>query len=323
MCTAAAYRKNGFYFGRNLDYEMSYGEQIVITPRNFRFDFKACGADAAHYAMIGTAHIADGYPLYYDAANEKGLCMAGLNFVNSASYSEETEGCTAPFELIPLVLSKCADTGEARALLGKITLGNIPFNKQLPAAKLHWILADKDKTIVAEPKNGKLKIYDAVANVLANDPPFDFQMQNLNNYMALSPYPPENRFSGALPLKTYSRGMGALGLPGDLSSQSRFVRAAFVAANSVSGNGEYDGVTQLFHILGSAEQQNGCCITENGGLEKTIYTACFDAYGGVYYYTTYENRQITAVDMFKEDINGCKLTRYPMINTPQIKFQNC
>ena len=322
MCTAAAYRKNGLYFGRNLDYEMSYGEEIVITPRNFRFDFKASGADAAHYAMIGTAHIADGYPLYYDAANEKGLCMAGLNFVNSASYSEETEGCTAPFELIPLVLSKCADTVEARVLLGKITLGNIPFNKQLPAANLHWILADKDKTIVAEPKNGKLKIYDAAANVLANDPPFDFQMQNLNNYMALSPYPPENRFSGALPLKTYSRGMGALGLPGDLSSQSRFVRAAFVAANSVSGDGEYDGITQLFHILGSAEQQNGCCITENGGLEKTIYTACFDAYGGVYYYTTYENRQITAVDMFKEDINGCKLTRYPMINTPQIKFQN-
>ena len=323
MCTAAAYRKNGFYFGRNLDYEMSYGEQIVITPRNFRFDFTAYGADAAHYAMIGTAHMANGYPLYYDAANEKGLCMAGLNFVNSASYSEKTEGCTAPFELIPLVLSKCADTGEARALLNKITLGNIPFNKQLPAAKLHWILADKNETIVAEPKNGKLIIYSNPTNVLANDPSFDFQMQNLNNYMALSPYPPENRFSYALPLKTYSRGMGALGLPGDLSSQSRFVRAAFVAANSVSGDGEYDGITQLFHILGSVEQQNGCCITENGGLEKTIYTACFDAYGGVYYYTTYENRQITAVDMFKEDINGCELTRYKMINTPQIKFQNC
>ena len=95
MCTAAAYRKNGFYFGRNLDYEMSYGEEIVITPRNFRFDFTAYGADAAHYAMIGTAHMAGGYPLYYDAANEKGLCIAGLNFVKSASYSERTNGCTA------------------------------------------------------------------------------------------------------------------------------------------------------------------------------------------------------------------------------------
>lgn len=322
MCTAAAYRKNGFYFGRNLDYEMSYGEKIVITPRNFRFDFTAYGANAAHYAMIGTAHMANGYPLYYDAANEKGLCIAALNFVNSASYSERTNGCTATFELIPLVLAKCADIGEARVLLSKITLGNIPFNKQLPAAKLHWILADKNETIVAEPKNGKLIIYSNPTNVLANEPPFDYQMQNLNNYMALSPHPPENSFSAALPLKTYSRGMGALGLPGDLSSQSRFVRAAFVAANSVSGNGEYDGIMQLFHILGSVEQQNGCCITENGGLEKTIYTACFDAQSGVYYYTTYENRQITAIDMFKANLNAAELACYPMINTPQIKFQN-
>lgn len=323
MCTAAAYRKNGFYFGRNLDYEMSYGEEIVITPRNFRFDFTAYGADAAHYAMIGTAHMANGYPLYYDAANEKGLCIAGLNFVNSASYSERTNGCTATFELIPLVLAKCADIGEARVLLSEITLGNIPFSEQLPVAKLHWILADKNETIVAEPENGRLIIHSNPTNVLANEPPFDYQMQNLNNYMALSPYPPKNSFSPALPLKSYSRGMGALGLPGDLSSQSRFVRAAFVAANSVSGNGKYDGITQLFHILDSVEQQNGCCITENGGLEKTIYTACFDAQSGIYYYTTYENRQITAIDMFKENLNAAELTRYPMINTPQIKFQNC
>ena len=155
-----------------------------------------------------------------------------------------------------------------------------------------------------------------------NEPPFDYQMQNLNNYMALSPHPPENSFSPALPLKSYSRGMGALGLPGDLSSQSRFVRAAFVSANSVSGNGEYDGITQLFHILGSVEQQNGCCITENGGLEKTIYTACFDTQNGIYYYTTFENRQITAIDMFKANLNAAELACYPMLNTPQIKFQN-
>ena len=266
--------------------------------------------------------MAGGYPLYYDAANEKGLCIAGLNFVKSASYSERTNGCTATFELIPLVLAKCADIGEARELLSEITLGNIPFSEQLPAAKLHWILADKNETIVAEPKNGRLIIHSDPANVLANEPPFDYQMQNLNNYMALSPHPPENSFSPALPLKSYSRGMGALGLPGDLSSQSRFVRAAFVSANSVSGNGEYDGITQLFHILGSVEQQNGCCITENGGLEKTIYTACFDAQNGIYYYTTYENRQITAIDMFKANLNAAKLACYPMLNTPQIKFQN-
>ena len=84
MCTAAAYRTDGLYSGRNLDYEMSYGEQIAVIPRNYPFNFRVFGSDCRHYAMIGTAHAADGYPLFYDAANEKGLCMAGLNFVNGA-----------------------------------------------------------------------------------------------------------------------------------------------------------------------------------------------------------------------------------------------
>ena len=322
MCTAATFLSDDFYFGRNLDYEFSYGDEVTVTPRGYAFSLRRGDTFRTRYAIIGMAYVQGDYPLYYDAANEKGLCIAGLNFVNSASYSEKTDGCTAPFELIPLVLAKCADIGEACVLLSKITLGNIPFSEQLPAAKLHWILADKNETIVAEPKNGRLIIHSDPANVLANEPPFDYQMQNLNNYMALSPHPPENSFSPTLPLKSYSRGMGALGLPGDLSSQSRFVRAAFVSANSVSGNGEYDGITQLFHILGSVEQQNGCCITESGGLEKTIYTACFDAQNGIYYYTTYENRQITAIDMFKANLNAAELACYPMINTPQIKFQN-
>lgn len=322
MCTAAAYRTDGLYFGRNLDYEMSYGEQIAVIPRNYPFNFRVFGSDCRHYAMIGTAHAADGYPLFYDAANEKGLCMAGLNFVNGASYAEGSGSASAPYEFIPLVLAKCSSVAEARELLDKIVLGNIPFSEQLPAAKLHWIIADKDETIVAEPENGRLKIYDAPVNVLTNDPPFNFQMHMLNNYMALSPKPPKNMFSDKLPLKSYSRGMGAMGLPGDLSSESRFVKTAFTLANSVSESGAEAGICQLFHILGAAEQQNGCCELENGKFEKTIYTACFDASRGVYYYTTYENRQITAVDMYREALDGDTPVFYPMLNIQSIKIQN-
>ena len=158
MCTAAAYRTDGLYFGRNLDYEISYGEQIAVIPRNYPFNFRVFGSDCRHYAMIGTAHAADGYPLFYDAANEKGLCMAGLNFVNGASYAEGSGSASAPYEFIPLVLAKCSSVAESRELLDKIVLGNIPFSEQLPAAKLHWIIADKNETIVVEPENGRLKI---------------------------------------------------------------------------------------------------------------------------------------------------------------------
>ena len=140
--------------------------------------------------------------------------------------------------------------------------------------------------------------------------------------MHLSPKSPANSFSDKLPLCTYSRGMGAMGLPGDLSSQSRFVRAAFVKMNSVSGDSESESVSQFFHILGSVDQQRGCCDVGEGKFEITIYTSCCNADKGIYYYTAYENHQITAVDMKKENLDGDTLSRYPLISREQINMQN-
>ena len=116
--------------------------------------------------------------------------------------------------------------------------------------------------------------------------------------------------------------MGALGLPGDLSSQSRFVRAAFTKLNSVSGDSEGESVSQFFHILGSVEQQRGCCLAGEGKYEITIYTSCCNADRGIYYYTTYENSQITAVDVHREELDGESLARYPMFREQQIHLQN-
>ncbi len=324
MCTAATYKTNGFYFGRTLDYEFSYGEEIAVMPRNFPLEFRHTGKCPSHYAIIGTAHVANGYPLYYDAMNEKGLCMAGLIFVGNAKYAEPKEGAqnVAQFEFIPWILSGCATVCEAREKLRHINLVGTPFNAAMPAASLHWIIADKNEAIVAESTATGLHIYDNPAGVLTNNPPFDMQMQNLSNYMALSPSQPENTFAPDVPLAAYSRGMGALGLPGDLSSQSRFVRAAFTRAHSVSSSSEQESVNQFFHILGSVEQQRGCCEVEKGKYEITIYTSCCSTDAGIYYYTTYENSQITAVDMNKEDLNSAELIKYPMILKGEIRRQN-
>ena len=108
MCTAATYKTKDFYFGRTLDYEFSYGDQIVITPRNYAFNFRHVGDMKNHYAIIGMAHVAEDYPLYYDAMNEKGVAMAGLNFVGNAVYAEikpDVENI-AQFEFIPWILSQ-------------------------------------------------------------------------------------------------------------------------------------------------------------------------------------------------------------------------
>ena len=324
MCTAATYKTKDFYFGRTLDYEFSYGEEITITPRNYKLNLKNMGIMETHYAMIGMAHIAENYPLYYDAINEKGLGMAGLNFVGNADYKEVIDGKDniTQFEFIPYILGKCASVKEARVLLGKINITNIPFNEKMTLAQLHWIIADKNEAITVESIKDGIKIYDNPVGVLTNNPPFDKQMFNLNNYMNLSPKSPKNNFSDKLNLNMYSRGMGAIGLPGDLSSQSRFVRAAFVKTNSLSGETESESVSQFFHILGAVEQQKGCCEVTDGKFEYTIYTSCCNGDKGIYYYTAYENHQINAVDMNKVDLESNKLVRYTPITNQQINFQN-
>ena len=324
MCTAATYQTRNFYFGRNLDYERSYGESVVITPRNWPLALRRGAALKTHYAMIGMAHMQDGFPLYYDAVNEKGLCIAGLNFVGNAVYHPpvaEREN-VAQFELIPWLLGRCATLTEARQLLEQVNITDTPFCTGLPAAQLHWMVADRTGCLVVESVADGVRVYDDPAGGLTNNPPFSMQMFALNNYAQLSPEPPVNRFAPDLPLETYSRGMGAMGLPGDLSSQSRFVRAAFVRANSVSGDGEAESLSQLFHILGSVEQQRGCCRLNDGACELTLYTGCCNADRGVYYYTTYDNGQITAVDMHRADLDGDAPVSYPLVTEMQVRWEN-
>lgn len=323
MCTAVTYKTKDFYFGRTLDYEFSYAEEVTVMPRNYTFPLRNGGTLSAHYALIGMAYVLD-MPLYYDAVNEKGLCMAGLNFVGNARYNDVVKGKinVAQFEFIPYMLCKCATVSEAIKLLANINVTNQPYSDKLPVSQLHWIISDKDKSITVECVKDGMKIYDNPVGALTNNPPFDVQMFNLNNYMGLSPRQPSNEFARGLELGAYSRGMGALGLPGDLSSMSRFVRVSFTKMNSVSGNTEEESVNQFFHILGSVDQQRGCCVLGDGEYEITIYTSCCNADKGIYYYTTYENHSITAVDMHSENLDGDKLARYPIVRSERITYVN-
>ena len=324
MCTAATYKTQDFYFGRTLDYEFSYGDEITVTPRNYPFHFRHMSEVVSHYAMIGMAHVAGDYPLYYDAVNEKGLAMAGLNFVGNAVYQEVEEGRenVAQFEFIPWILSKCATVEEAKESLNKMNLVGTPFSEQLPSAQLHWIIADENEAITVESVKDGLKVYDNPVGVLTNNPPFDIQMLILADYAGLSPKQPVNTFASGVDLNMYSRGMGTMGLPGDLSSRSRFARVAYTKMNSRSGDSENESVSQFFHILGSVEQQRGCCEVADGKYEITIYTSCWNAAKGIYYYTTYENSQISAVDMNREDLESSGLKRYPLVNGQHINYQN-
>ncbi len=324
MCTAVTYCTKDHYFGRTLDYEVSYGESVVITPRNFPFVFRHTAPMEHHYAIIGMATVAGDYPLYYEATNEKGLSMAGLNFPGNADYKPLAAGKenVATFELIPWLLGQCATVAEAKVHLAEINLANTPFSEMFPVSPLHWILADRNEAITIESVKSGLQIYENPVGILTNNPPFDYQMTNLSNYLHLSTEQPENHFAPELGLAPYSRGMGMLGMPGDLSSASRFVRAAFTKLHSISGDTESESISQFFHILGAVAQQRGCVHMGDGKYEITIYTSCCNTDRGIYYYTTYENSQITGVDMHRENLEGEKLIAYPLVTGQQIRMQN-
>ncbi len=306
MCTAITYNTEDHYFGRTLDHHMSYGECVTIMPRKYPLKFKSGKAINNHYAMIGMATIIGGYPLYYEATNEKGLSVAALNFPQSASYLPDAEAkeLTAPFEVIPRILSSCSDTTEAKALLNASSIVDMPFSEKLPTAPLHWIISDRSIAIVLECTENGMNIYDAPLGILTNEPTFDYHIINISNYMGLSEGIPNCTLSYKHQFKEYSLGMGALGLPGDYSSPSRFVRAAFSKLKSPVYGNEKESVNQFFHILDTVSIPRGSVVTSSGKHHYTMYSCCCNTDKGIYYYKTYDHPRVSAVKMHTYDLDG-------------------
>ena len=323
MCTAITYCGYNAYFGRNLDLERLFDEEVTIVPRNFPLTFKKEGVLENHYSIIGMSTIIDNYPLFYDATNEYGLSMAGLNFVGNAVYHEAEYGKTnlCTFELIPYLLATCKTVEEAMISIESLNIISTPFNENTPNAMLHWIIADKVEAMTIESMADGIRIYRNPLGILTNNPPFDYHLTNLNNYLNLTAEEPKNRFSKDLQLEPYSRGMGAIGMPGDLSSSSRFIRATFAKSNSPRMRSEEKSVSQVFHILGAVEMCDGS-VRVGRKNERTQYTSCINVNEGIYYYRTYENLQITAVKMRSENLDSAKLIRFPIRHKPNVLFEN-
>lgn len=324
MCTAITLTTDNHYFGRNLDLTCSYVEEVCVMPRRYPLVFRKMGSLKEHYAIIGMATVVDGIPLFYDGVNEFGLSVAGLNFPDNAYYPPFCDGKynVTPFEFIPYILAGFKTVDEAIPLLENINLVNIPFSEQLPLSPLHWIISDRKKSVVVEAMKDGVHIHENPVGVLANNPPFNYHLYNLNNYRSLNIENGENTLSPDVELQNYSEGLGLTALPGSVSSASRFVRAAFARANSVCKTDEASAVGQFFHLLSFVEVPRGICKTRSGDWNITLYSSCINTDKGIYYYTTYSNRQITAINMHKTDLDGSAISRFPLLLEQKINYVN-
>ena len=312
MCTAIAVRGKDFYFGRNMDVEGHFGERVVAVPRGYPFRFRMTEERSIHHAMIGMAVIVDGYPLFADACNEHGLCMAGLHFPNNAVYEKKPmpkKLNLSPFELIPWVLGACKSADEAWAALQGLCLVDLPFRRDIPTTPLHWMIADEKRAFVLEHTASGVHLYDDPVGVLANNPPFDFHRANLCRYGNLSVRADAGDFAKRLGEKAFGMGLSAHGLPGDYSSPSRFVKAAWLCANLPNdiSDGE-EALKHLFSILSAVAPPRGCVLTEEGREHYTVYSCVMDAKKGAYFYQTDQDLATHIHSLWHTDVAGDEIT---------------
>ncbi len=320
MCTAMHIGGGRALFGRTLDLECSMEERVVFTPRGYRFPYHGAG-EKPHYALLGVAHVFEGAPFYFDAVNEKGLAAAALNFLGCAVYQTPRDGAEniPSFALISRVLGECATLSEARFFLSNINITGESAARELPATPLHWLIADSTGAIVVEPLAEGVRVFENPFGVLTNAPPFPYHATHLADYSGLSAAPPENKLCKDADLPLYARGLGAVGLPGDFASASRFVRAVFVKNQTAQPRTESSAVSRFFHLLGVVSVPEGAILTEEGRAVKTVYTACADLKTVTYYFTTYENRRIRAVAMQDLALDGGKLLELEMTGKEDVE----
>lgn len=301
MCTAIRFTdpQGNLYFGRNLDWAYGYGETITFTPRNHP-------ANTGHRGVMGMAIVSDGYPLYFDCANENGLAIAGLNFPGYAHFPDTARPGTAavaPYEFPLWVTSNFDTVDSVEAALAHITLVNKGLG-DFPVSLLHWIIADAHGCIVVESTADGLHVMRDPANVLANQPGLGWHLENLRSYMNVTPSAPSSVNWGDAELTPYGAGAGMRGLPGDVYSPSRFVRAAYLNAHHAPKDTETGNVARAFRTLGGVAMVQGCAQMNDGADEFTVFTSVFSAHEGRYYYNTYEQPAYVTAAFSDFDLEG-------------------
>lgn len=319
LCTAIALRDGSLCFGRNMDLFYDFDQRIIKLPSRCRMDMRFAGSSSEHYSIIGMGTRANDceLPLYADAMNSYGLCMAGLDFPDNAKYAKATvngKENVAAFELIPWVLGNCKTVDEAEMLVKRTNIIGENVNETVGVAPLHWMIADNRRSLVVEPLEDGVKLYSNRFNVLTNNPDFGFHCENMRQYAALGADVHCGEFGDALKLFPFSYGFGALGLRGDASSASRFVKAAFLThfGGKVKLDNEYQRVLQCFKILYSLAMVKGSVITPDGREDATIYSACMSPASGKYYFSAYFDTRIYSAEITAENCETDTLIELPI-----------
>lgn len=293
MCTGMRFNdtEGRMFFGRNLDWTFDYGERALVVPRGFKPASPFGATSEISHALIGMGVVEEGQPLLFDAGNDAGLAVAGLNFPGYAEYAPAPiEGKTnvAAWEFPLWVAANFATVDEVAAALQDAVIVDEPIAPKWPSALLHWIIGDATRSIVVEYTAAGMQVFENPVDVLANQPGYSWHAENLRNYLNVSSAF-DSKGAFGQPLAPFGAGASQRGLPGDYSSPSRFIRAAYVNANYPTKDDEAANVSRMFHSLAQIAMVEGGATAYDGKFEKTLYTSCFSAVTRTYYFNTYDD----------------------------------
>lgn len=310
------------FWGCNFDFNhYANGTNILFVPRNYPYYLQGSSLEKnlvdkdltkTKYAMIGMgSNIMQSTPVMYEGINENGLMGGQLYFRTYSKFLEEPIANTIsiqPIYVVLHVLAQCKNVEDVEELFTKqISVLESGVFEQIP--QIHWFFSNQlGNNIVIEYENSELKIYKNKMGVLTNSPDYDFHLKNLANYVNLQSQDYETVVINSCEIKNSYSGNGMVGLPGDCTSPSRFIKLALLKNNAIQGENEVDAINKMFHLLGQVSFPQGLVktgitsdITKHDhnivNYDYTIYTAIMCSESLKYYWTTYENPQIQMIDL--------------------------
>lgn len=330
MCTAITLKtsENHHLIGRNFDTKPMNDLAVTVAPRGFNYLNNVTNQEIkSKYAFLGMSMFYQKHIIFADGINEKGLCCMILNLPKFASWKDhliEGKANVAPYDVILWILSNFSTLSEVKEGLKSLNIVALPNDEIALATQTHWLVTDTSgQSIVIEQTKGKLTVYNNKVGVLTNSPTFDWHLNNLDRYIHVKSEQAKETKWGEQVLQPYSKGFGGIGIPGDSSSPSRFVKAAFLRNHVNIGEGDTSAIGECFHILDNVAMVRGTVEgSSEGGCYLTQYTSCICLENQRYYYKTYESFQIQVIDLKKENLDAKGLKIFPYLTKLQLNYQN-
>ena len=314
-------KDNSVITARTIEWAESVMNNLyVVVPRNQELQsLTPSGMDGVKFkskhGYVGLA--VEQKEFMVEGINEKGLSAGLFYFPNYGKYQPYNEAkkdqCLADFQVVSYVLAECSTIDEVKEALGKVRIINIDPR----SSTVHWRFTEPSgRQVVLEIVDEIMHFYENPLGVLTNSPGIEWHWTNLNNYINLEPgNAPEHKF-GPLEMKNFGHGSGLLGLPGDFTPPSRFVRAAFFQLTAAQQPTAEESVVQAFHLLNNFDIPTGTEVPLGKASialpSATQFTVASDTYNRKIYYRTMYNSNIRCIDLKAIDFNRVKYHSKPL-----------